>query len=576
MSKLHISDDLRLPIDSVTQTFGILAIKGAGKTNTGVVMVEEMLDHGQQVVVADPVGVWFGLRSSADGKTGQYPVVIFGGDHADLPLDENAGELIASAVVENGFSAILDCSHFRKGQQTRFMAIFAETLYRKNRKALHFMIDEADAFAPQRPMHDEARMLGALEDIVRRGRARGIGCTMISQRPAVLNKNVLTQIECLIVLRILSPQDRKAIEAWLELNVEDTVRADLMTSLATLQLGEAWVWSPSWLQKLKRVMIRPRHTFDSSATPRANQVKVQPKVLARVNLEELGQQIAQVAEKAKTSDPKLLQAEVNRLKNEIRKLENRPDKPAELKEVQVPAISDSQMGRLDSVTSLLAKAVEHVKEAAQSMSLSLAAAKMLHQSRLKVVSNLPVRVERLKVSKSGSSAVKVDGVSNDNVALRSGEIRVLKVLAQCHPAKRTRSQVGTLAGFAPTGGTFLTYLSVLRRNGLIDEGHDGLSATESGIRYLGGDILVSPTSPEEVQQMWYSRLRSGEREMLRHLVQIHPKTATREELAEVVNMEARGGTYLTYLSVLRRNKLIDDSGPGGVLKASDSLFLTSN
>jgi DNA helicase HerA-like ATPase len=82
----------------------------------------------------------------------------------------------------------------------RFMVAFAETLYRLNREAVHLFVDEADAFAPQARNYggDENRMLGAMEDIVRRGRKRGIGCTLITQRPAVLNKNVLTQCEVLV------------------------------------------------------------------------------------------------------------------------------------------------------------------------------------------------------------------------------------------------------------------------------------------------------------------------------------------------------------------------------------------
>ena len=34
-----------------------------------------------------------------------------------------------------------------------------------------------------------------MEDLVRRGRARGLGITLITQRPAVLNKDVLTQVD---------------------------------------------------------------------------------------------------------------------------------------------------------------------------------------------------------------------------------------------------------------------------------------------------------------------------------------------------------------------------------------------
>lgn len=102
--KLHIADKLSLPIDAVTQTFAILAKRGAGKTHTAVVMTEEMLKNGQQVIIADPIGVWYGLRSSKDGKSEGYSVVVFGGEHADVPLEEQSGEIICNAIVENGWS----------------------------------------------------------------------------------------------------------------------------------------------------------------------------------------------------------------------------------------------------------------------------------------------------------------------------------------------------------------------------------------------------------------------------------------------------------------------------------------
>ena len=55
---LHLAKDLRLPVEAVTQTVAILAKRGAGKTYTAAVMVEEMLKAGLQLVVVDPVGVW--------------------------------------------------------------------------------------------------------------------------------------------------------------------------------------------------------------------------------------------------------------------------------------------------------------------------------------------------------------------------------------------------------------------------------------------------------------------------------------------------------------------------------------
>lgn len=259
---LHISPDLSIPRDAVTETFAILAKRGAGKTYTANVLVEEMLKSNLQVVVLDPMGAWWGLRSSADGKGPGFPIAIIGGDHGDVPLEHTAGELIADLVVDERISAVVDMSLFSKGNRKTFVTQFSERLYQRNRAAMHLVLEEADLVAPQRPQRGEERMLGAIEDLVRRGRGRGIGITLITQRSAVVNKDVLTQTECLIALRTTSPHDRKAIEAWVDVHGDKEERDIVMDSLPSLPTGEAWFWSPSWLQVLQRVKVRKRETDD--------------------------------------------------------------------------------------------------------------------------------------------------------------------------------------------------------------------------------------------------------------------------------------------------------------------------
>jgi DNA helicase HerA-like ATPase len=267
MKHLRISSGFTLPLDSVTQTFAILAKRGVGKTHTALVMVEEMIGAGLPVVVVDPIGVCWGLRTSANGKSAGLPVVILGGDRGDVPLEASAGATIADFVIESRQPCVLDLSLFRKGEQVRFMTDFAERLYQKNRAPLHVVLDEADAWAPQRPLPGEQRLLGAIEDLVRRGRARGLGITLVTQRAAVLNKNVLTQIEVLITMRTIAPQDRAAIDEWIKVHGTPEQREDLMESLPSLPIGTAWFWSPGWLDIFMRVGVRKRMTFDSSKTP---------------------------------------------------------------------------------------------------------------------------------------------------------------------------------------------------------------------------------------------------------------------------------------------------------------------
>jgi len=207
---LHIGPGLRLPPEAVTETFAIVAKRGVGKTYTAAVMVEEMVKAALPVVVVDPIGVWWGLRSSADGKGPGLAVTILGGEHGDLPLEEGAGAVVADFLVDRPAPLVVDVSGFRKGPARRFMTDFLEQLYARNRSPLHVVLDEADEWVPQRPLKGSERLLGACEDLVRRGRARGLGCTLITQRPAVRHKDVLTQAEVLVALRIIGPQDRNA------------------------------------------------------------------------------------------------------------------------------------------------------------------------------------------------------------------------------------------------------------------------------------------------------------------------------------------------------------------------------
>jgi DNA helicase HerA-like ATPase len=252
---LRISSTLALPVEAVTQTFGILGKRGAGKTNTAVVIAEEMIGAGLPNVIVDPVGVWWGLRSSKDGQRKGLPVYILGGEHGDIPLEEGAGQLVADFVVDTRQPVVLDVSTLSKSASRRFMIDFAERLYRKNRAPLHLTIDEADAFIPQRIEHGAERLVGAINDIVRRGRARGLGVTLISQRPALIHKDVLTQIEVLVAHRLTGPHDRDAIERWVEHHADEGQAREVLSSLASLDDGDAWVWSPGWLGLFQRVRI---------------------------------------------------------------------------------------------------------------------------------------------------------------------------------------------------------------------------------------------------------------------------------------------------------------------------------
>jgi hypothetical protein len=573
--KLEISENFSLPQEAVTQTFAILAKRGVGKTYAGCVMVEEMLAANHQVVIADPVGVWWGLRSSADGKSAGFPIVVFGGEHGDVPLEEHAGEIVAQAIVENGFSAVLDLSLFRKGQQVRFMTAFAETLYRLNRKPLHFMVDEADEFAPQRPMHGCERLLGAFEDIVRRGRARGLGVTLITQRAAVLNKNVLTQIEVLVVLRTISPQDREAIEVWTEIHGTEKQLQQLSESMASLPIGTAWFWSPGWLDVFKQIKVRQKKTFDSSATPEVGKKVSAPKTLAEVNLDKLGEQIKATADKAKANDPAELKRQLASARKEIAALQTKQPAPKAVgaKRVEVPTLTGAERKRLTKLIEAAEKVSNHLDVAvcrAGGMKQEVAFFKDVLAGRLllpspQVAQTIIKPVSRDIVRATVSTRQTATPSQNGDVHLGRCERSILTVLAQ-YPQGRDVSQVAILSGYSGTSGGFNNALGKLRSVGFITRTNP-MQITQEGMA-AAGDFDPLPTG-RALQAYWLSKLPKCERMILEKLCEIYPESATSEQVGEATGYSSSSGGFNNALGKLRTLELINRGQP---IRANENLF----
>jgi hypothetical protein len=293
MAGFKVSNKITLPPDSAERVFAILAKRGAGKTYDACVLAEEMVKHNIPIVIIDGMGVWYGLRVpvkyDGDKQIPDYdrpglPVVVFGGEHADLPLIPEKAESIARSIIQSGISAVIDISQLSKGKSRRLVGDFVYELYRlnKNYGTRHVFVEEADQWAPQKAPGDVAYSLGAIDEIVRRGGNFNIGCTLITQRSAVLNKDVLTQADYLIVLRTLAPQDKKAIQAWVEEMTEQRSPelAKWYDSLKELRDGEAWVWHPDKPVIFQRVMFRKRETLHATReflrSPAGRQVKMMP------------------------------------------------------------------------------------------------------------------------------------------------------------------------------------------------------------------------------------------------------------------------------------------------------------
>ncbi len=130
------------------------------------------------------------------------------------------------------------------------MALF-ELRKRDKIPPLMLVVEEAHNYVPQQGMAASTKIL---RTIASEGRKFGLGLMIISQRPAKIDKNVLSQCNTQIILKVTNPNDLRAIG-----NSVESLTKGSLEEIQRLPIGVALVMGGSITMPLF-VEIRPRET----------------------------------------------------------------------------------------------------------------------------------------------------------------------------------------------------------------------------------------------------------------------------------------------------------------------------
>jgi len=240
----------------------ILGVRGSGKTNTAAVIVEELLSKGVPVIVLDIDGEYWTLRESYD------ILIISPDDRADIQLNINdklQATRLARALIEAYVPAVIDLSEYGVNEYNDYLVAFLEEIWktsRKYRRPLILVVEEAHEFIPQGHTNPVKR---TLVRIALRGRKRGLGLIMISQRSAKVDKDVLSQAEYYILHRVMHPADLRVYKELLPMNPRE-----IEQKVPKLKVGEALFYDG---YNIVNVKVRKRRTFHVGYTPKARATK---------------------------------------------------------------------------------------------------------------------------------------------------------------------------------------------------------------------------------------------------------------------------------------------------------------
>ena len=223
-------------------------------SNTASVFVENLLAENLNVLIVDTDGEYYGLKE-------EYEILHVGADEeCDIVVSPEHAEKLANLALEQNVPIILDVSGYLEEDVANELLLettkhlFAKE--KKLKKPFLLVVEECHEYIPESGgMTETGKML---IKVGKRGRKHGLGIVGISQRPANVKKDFITQCDWLVWHRLTWDNDTKVVGRILG--------SDYADAIEDLDDGEAFLMR-DWADAIDRVQFHRKQTFDAGATP---------------------------------------------------------------------------------------------------------------------------------------------------------------------------------------------------------------------------------------------------------------------------------------------------------------------
>ena len=205
---------------------------GVAHTNNFLQIIYDILEQDSQVEGSDKqiVDVMNKIDDSMDRYSNLFDNNIgnilsnIKKAHANVldlsQVDEFVASVLVSHILRNSLQRSKDAAHSGNKKELLDNSVF-------------FILEEAHILAPNRRESDSKRWI---QRVAREGRKFGLGLCLVSQSPKTVDHDALSQMNNMIILRLVEPEDQRHVQS-----ASESLSQDLINQLPSLNVGEAIV-----------------------------------------------------------------------------------------------------------------------------------------------------------------------------------------------------------------------------------------------------------------------------------------------------------------------------------------------
>lgn len=277
--------------------------------------MEELLEDGYPLLVIDTEGEYYGLKE-------QFEILHVGADeNCDVEITPEHADKITDLALKKNVPVVLDVSGYLDEEDAKEMVReTVQKLFNKEKtmkKPFLLVIEECHEYIPEKVQLDDTGQ--AIIKVAKRGRKRGLGVLGISQRPANVKKDFITQANYKIWHQLDWDNDLDVVKRVLNKDAKEDVK--------NLEIGEALI-DADFFNGVIRTKFKERKTFHAGRTPTLEDFD-RPE-LKEVS-EDLVEELNEISEKKEEEKDRIEELET-KLERKDQRIEELEERVEELKE----------------------------------------------------------------------------------------------------------------------------------------------------------------------------------------------------------------------------------------------------